>query len=165
MILDLRSVFANENISLPVKYELDMSEVDFYGYFPLIKPVKVEGKVYNRAGIVNLSVVCKAEYVSPCDRCGKETTKLYNIPIERVLVSEKNTYENDEIVLVQDMKLDLEELIFTETVLGIGSKHLCSENCKGLCPKCGKNLNDGPCGCTDKVIDPRLQKLAELLEK
>ena len=164
MILDLRSVFANENISLPVKYELDMSDVSFYGYFPLKKPVKVEGKAYNRAGIVSLSVVCEAFYVSPCDRCGVETAKTYKIPIERVLVNEIANDENDEIILVQDMKLDLDELCFTETVLGIGSKHLCSENCKGLCSLCGKNLNEGPCGCADKAVDPRLQKLADLLK-
>ncbi|MBR2488852.1 MAG: DUF177 domain-containing protein, partial [Clostridia bacterium] len=42
-------------------------------------------------------------------------------------------------------------------------KHLCSEKCKGICSKCGKNLNDGKCECPEKEIDPRLQILADLL--
>ena len=43
-------------------------------------------------------------------------------------------------------------------------KHLCSEDCKGLCPTCGKDLNEGPCGC-GKEVDPRLAVLAKLLDK
>ena len=42
-------------------------------------------------------------------------------------------------------------------------KVLCRDDCRGLCPKCGKNLNEGPCGCT-KDGDPRLAVLSRLLE-
>ncbi|MBR3961677.1 MAG: DUF177 domain-containing protein, partial [Clostridia bacterium] len=40
----------------------------------------------------------------------------------------------------------------------------CSEDCRGLCSNCGANLNGGDCGCNVKQIDPRLAKLAELLD-
>ena len=40
---------------------------------------------------------------------------------------------------------------------------LCSEDCKGLCPKCGRDLNEGECGCDLKEPDPRLAVLAQLL--
>ena len=73
-------------------------------------------------------------------------------------------YPSDEMILVQDFKLDLYELVYTEVVLAMPSKHLCTKDCKGLCFKCGKNLNDGPCGCATKEVDPRLKALAELLE-
>ena len=43
------------------------------------------------------------------------------------------------------------------------SRFLCREDCKGLCPKCGKDLNDGPCKCGEDQ-DPRLAVLAQLLE-
>ena len=90
--------------------------------------------------------------------------KHYKVPIERVLVSKLENGENDEIILLQDFKLDLYELCFTEVVLAMPSKHLCKEDCKGLCPECGKDLNDGPCGCATTSGDPRMAALAKLLE-
>ena len=164
MILDLRSLFVNDGETLPLDCRFDMSEVDFYGTCPLKSPVSVKGSAFSRAGIVTLSVVCDCEYTAPCDRCGEEAVKHYKVPIERVLVSQLENDENDEIILVQDHKLDLEELVFTEVVLAMPSKHLCTKDCKGLCMSCGKNLNDGPCGCATKEVDPRLQALAKLLE-
>ena len=49
-----------------------------------------------------------------------------------------------------------------DVVLNLPSKVLCKDDCKGLCPQCGKNLNDGPCDCKEPV-DPRLAGLLELL--
>ena len=164
MILDLRSLFVNDGESLALDCRFDMSEVGFYGERPLKSPVLVKGSAYSRAGIVTLSVVCDCEYTAPCDRCGKQTVKHYKVPIERVLVSKLENGENDEIILLQDFKLDLYELCFTEVVLAMPSKHLCKEDCKGLCPECGKDLNDGPCGCATTSGDPRMAALAKLLE-
>ncbi len=164
MILDLRSLFVNDNESLPLDCQFDLSEVDFFGLCPLKKPVSVKGSAFSRAGIVTLSVVCECEYTAPCDRCGDTTVKIYNVPIERVLVSELENDENDEIILIEDYKLDLYELVYTEVVLAMPNKHLCSEDCKGICQECGKNLNDGPCGCATKTGDPRLAALRKLLE-
>lgn len=164
MILDLRSLFVNDGESLSLDCRFDMSKVDFYGERPLKSPVVVKGSAYSRAGIVTLSVVCDCEYTAPCDRCGKQTVKHYKVPIERVLVSKLENGENDEIILLQDFKLDLYELCFTEVVLAMPSKHLCKEDCKGLCPECGKDLNDGPCGCATTSGDPRMAALAKLLE-
>ena len=165
MILDLRSLFVNDGESLSLDCRFDMSEVDFYGERPLKSPVVVKGSAYSRAGIVTLSVVCDCEYTAPCDRCGKQTVKHYKVPIERVLVSKLENGENDEIILLQDFKLDLYELCFTEVVLAMPSKHLCKEDCKGLCSQCGKNLNEGECSCEKKQIDPRLAILSQLLDQ
>lgn len=161
MILDLRSLFVNDGESRPLDCRFDLSNLEFFGEYPLKAPVKVIGKVFSRAGIVTLSVTCDCEYVAPCDRCGCDTAKHYYVPIERILVSEKENAEDDEIILLQDFKLDLYELCYTEIVLGMPSKHLCKEDCKGICQSCGKNLNDGPCGCATKTVDPRLAALAD----
>ena len=71
--------------------------------------------------------------------------------------------ESDDIIATPDMKLDIDELVYAETVSNLPMKHLCREDCKGICQKCGKNLNEGECGCPSKEIDPRLAALAELL--
>ncbi len=59
-------------------------------------------------------------------------------------------------------ELDLDELVREQVLLEVPVKALCSEACRGLCVSCGKDLNDGPCGCVKHEIDPRLAPLAKL---
>ena len=72
--------------------------------------------------------------------------------------------EHDEIVLLDGTELDLDEVVTTAYVLAMDTKHLCSDDCKGLCFKCGVDLNVEPCRCKPEV-DPRLAALAQLLDK
>ena len=53
----------------------------------------------------------------------------------------------------------------SELILDMETSVLCQEDFRGLCPKCGKNLNEGDCGCDRREVDPRLSKLQELLGK
>lgn len=163
MILDLKSVFISEGATLPVNFELDMSSMDFSGICPIQKPVAVSGSVYNRAGIVTVDLLCEVEFSAPCDRCGKQTTKNHGITIKRVLVSQLADRTDDEIIEVPDLQLDVSELCVTEIVLSLPMKHLCSENCKGICEHCGKDLNVSACNCAKSQVDPRLEVLAQLL--
>ena len=84
-----------------------------------------------------------AELALPCSCCNRE--------------------DNDEIVLLEDGEVDVGDLARTAFILGMDTKTLCSEDCKGLCPRCGADLNLGPCSC-GKETDPRLAVLAKLLE-
>ena len=59
--------------------------------------------------------------------------------------------------------LDLTDAMCQYALLAIPMKPLCSDNCAGLCPNCGKNLNDGPCDCTSQDTDPRWSELSKLL--
>ena len=58
--------------------------------------------------------------------------------------------------------LDLAEAISQYLMMAVPMKPLCREDCAGLCPQCGKSINQGPCGCLPKERDPRWTKLAEL---
>ena len=69
----------------------------------------------------------------------------------------------DLYIVLENASLDVEALAAEDLMLDMPSKFLCQEDCKGLCPTCGKNLNDGPCDCA-KEVDPRLAALAELLD-
>jgi uncharacterized protein len=57
--------------------------------------------------------------------------------------------------------LDLREAIRQNALLAIPMKPLCREDCPGLCPQCGKDLNEGPCDCPEESIDPRWAKLLQ----
>ena len=103
-----------------------------------------------------------ADMVCVCDRCGTE--------FDSVKVQELKAYLSDgesddpEAFVLDGDKLDLDETLSTLFVLDMETKFLCTEDCKGLCSKCGANLNHGPCGCR-KEIDPRLAVLEQLLDK
>lgn len=164
MIIDLKKIFVNDNSILPIEYELDMSQEEFAGVFPLNNPVKFKATVSNKASLVQLSARISYDYAAGCDRCGKPTVKSYAVEIEKSLAPSIEGEESDSIILVPDMKLDLDEFIYTEVITSLPMKHLCTEDCKGLCSKCGKNLNEGECDCPKKEIDPRLAALADLLK-
>lgn len=75
------------------------------------------------------------------------------------------TEETEEALHIDERHmLDLSEVVRQYLVLYREQYPLCSEACAGLCPVCGKNLNEGPCGCEDTTEDPRWAALRELLE-
>ena len=88
------------------------------------------------------------------------------IPINVVLVTELADEDNEDewVFPLEGDSADLEDIVRTVFVLNLDSKLLCKEDCKGLCCRCGKNLNDGPCTC-QKELDPRFAALKQLLEK
>ena len=149
MILDLKGVFDCEGYRRDLSYELSMGDYkDEIGEFPFKEPVQVKAAVENRAGVVSLHVETKSRYVTQCDRCCAPLDEPMNIPFDNVLVRQASGEgDKGDIIVVEDDRLDLDELVYTNIVLNLPMKHLCSEDCKGLCPVCGKNRNEIDCGC------------------
>ncbi len=164
MIIDLKHIFVNDNSSQPLEYSLDMSDLEYMGEYPLKKPVKLKGKIFNKASLVRLEASVVFEYEAPCDRCGTNTRREHTVTLDKSLAVSIEAEESDTILITPDMKLNLDELVYSEVVVSLPMKHLCDEECKGICFKCGKNLNEGECNCVKKEIDPRLAVLAELLK-
>ncbi len=164
MILDLKRIFATENSVLPIEHTLDMSDVDFMGNFPLKNPIKINGSISNKASVVLLDLNIEYQFSAPCDRCGCDAVHNHTVIVDKLLATAIERQESDTIITVPDMKFDVDEFVYSEVILDLPSKHLCKESCKGICFKCGKNLNKGECGCSDKEVDPRLAKLMELLD-
>lgn len=164
MIIDLKHIFVTDNSSLPIEYSLDMSDLEFMGEYPLKKPVSIKGVISNKASLVRFEASIVYTFEAPCDRCGVETKREHTLTLDKSLAASIEGEESDTILITPDMKLDLDELVYSETVVSLPMKHLCSEECRGICFKCGKNLNEGECGCPSKEIDPRLAALAQLLD-
>jgi uncharacterized protein len=69
------------------------------------------------------------------------------------------------IPILSGDQVDLSELVRQLVVINLPPRSLCRADCKGLCPQCGADLNDGPCGCEKQEIDPRLAPLKALLDR
>ena len=148
MVLDLKKLFITENMATPISCSLDFADVEFSGEFPLKQPVSVNGEVKNKAGLVRLHLEICFGYTAGCDRCTRECTNTYTVIFDRNLATSIEGEESDSILTVPDYKLNLDELCREEVILNVPMKHLCSEDCKGICFTCGKNLNEGECSCS-----------------
>lgn len=154
MFIALENLFNGGVKSVPLCYEFDFSAQEFGGVFPFTTPVKLEGEIRNTAGIVEVDAKITFVLETRCDRCAADVKLPFEVKMEHGLVSSLNDEENDDYILVEDMRLDIEELTSEDIYLALPGKILCKDDCKGVCMTCGADLNDGPCGC-EKEIDPR----------
>ena len=164
LVLDLEKLFQSEGSSIPIHQEADFSYLNAPDGLTFRNPVLIEGSVQNEAQIVTIRATVTADIDTFCDRCAGEMTLHMAVPMEHTLVLELFQEEDaDQYIVLDDARLDVEALAAEDLVLDMPTKFLCREDCKGLCPTCGKNLNDGPCGC-EQEVDPRLAALADLLK-
>lgn len=163
MRLDLREIIYTPDAQKTFQFQLDLSDLDFYGYKPITHPVLVQGSVTNHAGALVLEGTMETQLDLVCDRCGKAFSREKVVKLDSLVAQELEDEENDDILLLEGTELDLDQVASEAFVLAMDTKNLCSDDCKGLCAKCGANLNLGPCGCKPEV-DPRLAALAQLLD-
>lgn len=100
----------------------------------------------------------------PCDRCNADSVVTISEHFD-VYEEVGDTDEADEPRLFEEdgqVKLDAGAILWEQFLLALPAKPLCRENCKGLCPKCGADLNKGDCGCETQSADPRLAVLRGL---
>ena len=166
MLLDLKPILVTPGASLPFETHEKLSDLVFGSCKPAAKPVLAYGKVRNTAGVLELTGELTTTLHGVCDRCASEFTRAVQIPIHAVLVSEEELEQaEDEWVFgIHDGCADLTDIITTAFVLNMDSQLLCRPDCKGVCFRCGKNLNEGPCGCR-KEPDSRFAVLQQLLDK
>ena len=163
MILDLKDISVREGDSLPFDYELDLSDITVFGEKPFVNPFKVKGRVFNRAGVLELSAEACTDAEFKCARCAESFSESIDVRVFRVLSCSSSDEADTDNLQIHDFSLDLDTVIADEVVLENEMVHLCREDCKGLCSICGMNLNKGTCSCSNKEIDPRLAPLKALL--
>jgi len=158
MFIELEAIFNNVGASKEIDFSFSAEDEEL-----ISGAVEVRSTVENRAGIV--TYCGKADFVlcAECDRCAESFSRQMTVDFEHVLVSELQSDENDDYVLVEGMKLDAASLIREDIILSLPTQILCKQDCKGLCHICGTNLNYKQCGCK-KPVDSRLAVLMQLLE-
>jgi len=100
-----------------------------------------------------------------CSRCLTEIEQTVSSRISELYHYPPETAPAEGSVIPEDMNLDLSEVVREDMLLSQPMQPLCRPDCKGLCPNCGKNWNDGPCDCPTDEGDPRLLVLRQLLDK
>ena len=174
MKLDLRPLLAGERLlSFDYDLTLDFDPNDtssfLYGVsFP--SPMKVTGEITNTAGYMRMTLTMSVDYQSTCARCLSAVTGEFTLDLEKTVASRDmlgELYEDkhEQFAIIENGFLDMDEELLEELEMAFPIRFLCKEDCKGLCSKCGKNLNDGECNCETKEFDPRLEPLKRLLSQ
>jgi uncharacterized protein len=109
-----------------------------------------------------------------CQRCLGEMTRTVAEDVELLLVDHEPGAEDEErelegqdlgVLVMDEPEIDLWPILLEQIQLGVPMRPLCSEDCAGLCPVCGANLNEGDCGCRRETHDPRWTGLAALRDR
>lgn len=163
MYLDLHEIIEVPGRSVPFSCALDPERLTFPALVRFDGPVTAEGTVKNSAGVLTLKAVIVSDMTVRCDRCGKETKKSLSLPVSAILAEDAENTDAEDVYPLQGDGVDAVDILETCFVLQTDMQYLCDPACKGLCPVCGGNLNDGPCGCKIPT-DPRMAVLGQLLD-
>ena len=164
MLLDLREIIGVPGGKISFDYEPDLSDAETGSVIRIKRPARAAGNVANNAGVLTFSAIVDAVCICVCARCLKEFEYPVHQQISASLAEGGEDGESPDSYFLQGDKVDADEIIITEFVLELDHRHLCKEDCAGLCEKCGADLNGGPCAC-DIDVDPRLAVLGQLLDK
>src|SRR5215468_10806896 len=151
------------------KGELDTSD------FELEEPPMIEGRAIRAGQDIRLRGEIKARLSAPCDRCLNEVAIPVEIPFDLFYApadsgarfgeghgGERELLERDlDFAVYENDQIDLDELVLEQLELSLPSRVLCREECRGLCPQCGADLNVEQCECKPQ-IDPRWRALSEI---
>ena len=168
MLIDLSELLSHVDKTLDLSAELEMEHfVTRLNDYPILdkKPVRFQiSGVDGRK--VEISAEIELTLVIPCDRCLDDVNNLIKINTSREVdlsESEEDRKEAlEEIDYIDGTMFDVEKFVYGEILVNLPMKVLCSENCKGICNRCGTNLNYGNCGCDTTELDPRMAKAMEV---
>ena len=174
MVLNISSLLSGEKNRIDIDYMLPISTEEMAGAVNLSgvsfpSPAKVVGLITDNAGYMRLSLSVSVPYVALCARCAKEVNGEFAIDFERTVVPEgmvEDVEEKEEdFVVVENGLLDIDEQLSEILLLDFPTRVLCNEDCKGLCQKCGKDLNDGECDCPKTEINPAFAKILSMFDE
>lgn len=115
-----------------------------------------EAVLTNLDDLILAQITGQTNFTQPCSRCLKEVNLTIPLEFSREFktkipgLARNDDNNNEEAYPIEDGRIDLTPVLTEEIIANVPVKILCSNTCKGLCPKCGNNLNDNSCQC-DKV--------------
>ena len=184
MKLDLSELMSGRKQKLTFDYRFDPGHVDLdCADLPADvtipeNGVRVEGEALDSLGCLMFRAHVTVRYETQCARCLDPISREMEFDTERMILTEPAEEKShltddgewdgvtDDVLTVSEGKLIPDADIIEEISLELPPFDLCDPDCPGLCPKCGKRLADGDCGCRDeKYVNPKFAILQTLLDK
>ena len=154
-----------EGLDLDIEESIDTDIV--------LSPASARLRIDKAGAEVMVTGDLRAEIKLTCSRCLKEFNRNLTVPVNVVYHSIEELKDEAHLNEVRSEELDLDfysgeeldllDLMKEQVELNLPMKPLCDDACKGICPKCGTDLNVKSCTCSVKDIDPRFESLKKLI--
>lgn len=166
MIIDLLQLSEQ---SQPISAEFEAQDINLdEDRARLTDRVRVVGKLTKHLTETEIEGSIDGKIELDCTRCLRPIETRLQIPVKAVYVTPENyTSAQDaelhgkdlDVSVCEDDKIDIAELVREQIMLSLPERFLCSDDCRGLCAKCGANKNLKSCNCIEKEMDPRWEAL------
>ena len=171
MLIDIRDILKLSGLEKTVELEIEAGGcgiTDFEKECKFNEPIFVKAELSNIKGIIRAKGDVKTGYDTVCDRCLKPV----HMPVHKGFDYEyvqagslgEVPAEDAEVFEYTGKEIDIGHAVRDTVLLEIPIRHLCSEGCLSLCPMCGKDLNEGGCGCREPEGDIRFAALKALID-
>ena len=149
----------------PLAFELEPAELEISPEeMGIVSTVKLVGSMSNAGDVLLLQAQMECQVQRTCGRCLKEFVGVTKAEVvEKFYPASADNIENDAFVYDSDV-IDITEPLREGLLLAEPMQALCKPDCRGLCPVCGADLNDGDCGCDRLTVDPRLAALKQFIK-
>lgn len=167
MVINVSDILKEYGKKVDINSEIQMDNTDFLGeQFTFDEPLSIVGSIVNNGKALELNAVANGNVKVHCARCYKELCVYVDFPVHEILAQGDNGEVSleDDIMLFSGYSVDIKDIVANNFLMNISGKYLCSEDCKGLCSHCGKDLNEGECNCQGEEIDPRWGQLTEIMK-
>lgn len=164
------------------RWFLEVLQEVFKDDYPKGRKASLNLRIQRTCNNVSLAGTIDIDLLSACDRCAELYENPVSVPLRLDLVPYRggmderllDEREEEESELAEEdvnfafykgSELDLADVVREMMLIEIPIRYLCKEECKGLCPQCGKNLNQGPCRCQATPAKAPFAVLKDLMTK
>lgn len=170
MIINISEILStakkSENYSVPI--EMEAFSMDGVSY-PFLSKEPVSLTITNMGNKeISIAGHIQAVLCIPCARCLEDVPTEFSLDVDKTIdlkaSDEDRINDLDETCYINHSSLDVDLLVSNEILIHFPMKTLCREDCKGICFKCGQNLNLGECGCDRESLDPRMSAIRDIFK-
>ena len=169
MLRNLTDVLGSEGKVVEMQVEPELTEISSKAGTYAIESMTPLSLTLTNIGMNKASVKGSMELVLSmnCDRCLKPVWQHVALDFTRLVYGPEEQVPDTEDCgqdFMEGYQLNMEDLVRNECFMNLPVKVLCRPDCKGICMRCGKDLNDGECGCDTFVPDPRMARIKDIFD-
>lgn len=167
MTIDVSAILKELGGKIDINGVVYMPDTDFLGeMYRFNEPLNVLGSVSNNGKSLILRAHCTGRMLTQCARCMKDIEVDVDFEIDENLVQDNEEVSvDDDVIVFSEPQIDIDNIVADCFLMNVEGKYLCSEDCQGLCPQCGADLNTESCDCGQDNIDPRWAALVDIMKE
>ena len=154
-MLDVSKALKNPGQAYPFQATLSLPETEVLSDPVRFEDICIDGEFFSTGERISLKATANAQVISRCAKCLEEVCLPIQAKIDALYARQPDP-EDPDLYSFEASTLELTDAVRDALLLELPLRFLCSEDCKGLCPQCGVNLNKGFCTCQEggEVTNP-----------